>query len=90
MNTLKSSTWESITPVPDHAPEPEFVHPIHGRPVAVYEYKNTEGSLFGFSVRFEKEGRKKFFMPRFFGRMGLRDGNGGDALSPSPCTTPLS
>jgi putative DNA primase/helicase len=52
-----------ITPVPAEAAPVWFTHPRFGLPVAKWEYRDGEGRLLGYTVRFEVDGKKQI-LPR--------------------------
>jgi putative DNA primase/helicase len=48
-----------IAPVPDAAPPAFFDHRRLGRPAATWTYRDAEGRLLGYAVRFECDGKKQ-------------------------------
>ncbi len=63
----RKSNWQAITPVPPHAPEPEFRHGyrdstkgdawVEQWPTRTWRYE-FEGQLYGYVARFERENSK--------------------------------
>jgi putative DNA primase/helicase len=52
-----------ITPIPRDAPAVSFSHPRFGSPAATWEYRDRDGRLLGYTVRFESSGEKQV-LPR--------------------------
>ena len=52
--------WLPVLPVPDDAPAPPERHPKLGVPSGRWTYKDAEGRLLGFALRFDAEGGKEF------------------------------
>ncbi len=49
--------------VPAQASAPPAAHPRHGRPVAIWNYKNEAGELLAYVCRFEPKGSRKQIIP---------------------------
>lgn len=54
-----SGEWIPIIPVPTGAGRPDFKHYIHGEPITVYRYADTENRLLGYTCRLESDGKKQ-------------------------------
>ena len=63
----KSSQFEPIVPVPEDAPNPSFRHNKFGIAVKRWPFKDRDGSLLCFEVRFEPEGQSKEPRPYTYG-----------------------
>jgi len=57
-----TSMWEIIVSVPLTAPRPNFLHKQHGKPSAIYEYKNNE-SISRYVCRYDLLDGSKQFCP---------------------------
>lgn len=63
----KAAEWTQISP----APEPStFAHPRYGEPVTVYTYRNADGTIHGYDLRFEPSDDKKQILPYTYGHIG--------------------
>lgn len=58
----KSPKWRPI-PVPATAPEPTFRHRDYGSPTGLWAYRNAEGQIIGYRVRFDTEQGGKVVLP---------------------------
>lgn len=69
---------EVLMPVPDSAPQAQLRHPKHGKPAAVFDYRDTAGRLLGYVCRFDlnetdQRGKsRKEFCPRVYTTSGWR------------------
>lgn len=61
--------WKAVVPVPDGTPPPDFNSHRFGDPSAVYEYRNTDGELVQYVVRYDPAGQRKQFHPYCYGRL---------------------
>lgn len=61
-----------LMPVPADAPPPTFDHPRHGTPSLSWDYRDAEGRLLGYIVRFDTEGGGKEVLPRVYTAQGWR------------------
>ena len=76
-------SWLSISPQAAEAATPEFRHPRHGLPSQHWTYRDAQGCLLGFVVRFDPLGRRKQFCPLSFGELDGKRGWHWKAL-PTP------
>src|SRR3712207_6750769 len=60
-----------VCPVPDEAPPPNFRHPSHGEPTAVWTYRDGSGRTPGHVARFDTPAGKQF-LPRCWCRLARR------------------
>jgi putative DNA primase/helicase len=78
--TTKASTqkaadsWQPIMPVPDDAPKPTFNHFKLGAPAAAWTYRDREGRVLFYVVRFELHGGSKEVLPRCYGTLKGKPG----------------
>jgi putative DNA primase/helicase len=70
----RKSLWRAVTPVPPHAPAPDFKHWHYSEPEATWEYR-FEGQLYGYVARFRTSTGGKEVMP-FTWCMDESDGRG--------------
>lgn len=61
-NSRRSSMWRAVTPVPPHAPEPDFSHWHYQKPEATWRYE-LDGQLLGYVVRFRTSDGGKEILP---------------------------
>ncbi|WP_018263398.1 DUF927 domain-containing protein [Methylobacterium sp. WSM2598] len=54
---------EIVMPVPDGAPVPNFLHPSYGPSSGNWAYRDAEGRLLGYVLRFDPPGQRKQFFP---------------------------
>lgn len=68
--------WRPLMPVPADAPPPPVVHPKHGKPGRIYNYRNEAGQTLGFVMRFEANAareKKEFSWLVFADAAGRRE-----------------
>lgn len=53
----------SVVPIPADAPLPPKRHPSHGKPAALWPYRDAGGALLGYAVRFNRPDGGKTFQP---------------------------
>jgi hypothetical protein len=58
---LVSADWVPITPVPANAPAPPVLHPRHGAPQQTWAYRNEDGAILGYVLKFAGEKGAKSF-----------------------------
>jgi hypothetical protein len=58
---LVSADWVPITPVPANAPAPPVLHPRHGAPQQTWAYRNEDGAILGYVLKFVGEKGAKSF-----------------------------
>lgn len=60
---------EPIMPVPEGTPAPDFTHPSHGEPSAVWPYRDRDGRLLFYVCRFDPPNDRKQICPLSFCRV---------------------
>ena len=50
-------------PVTEDAQKPDFQHYIHGRPTNIYDYRNLNGDIIGYTARYNTEDGGKVVLP---------------------------
>lgn len=60
--------WETITPVPDDAPEPPRAHRYRGIPTHTWAYRDRSGALLGYVCRFTTSDGGKEILPLVWAR----------------------
>lgn len=64
IHSESENEWYCIMPIPDNAPKPPLVHPIHGKPSNRYPYCDENRCINFYHDRYEKpKGEKKQFSP---------------------------
>ena len=54
-----TNDWNLVRSVPENAPSPTFTHYKHGKPSSVWQYRNPDGTTFGYVARFDtNEGKQ--------------------------------
>ncbi len=56
----KTDNSKHVSPVPDSAPEPPATHKRHGKPSAVWVYRDPDGQVLSYQLRFETPDGKQF------------------------------
>lgn len=59
-------TWSTVLPVPADAPPPPAAHPKLGKPSATWTYRDADGGVLFFVLRFEGKRGDKQFRPLTF------------------------
>jgi putative DNA primase/helicase len=65
--------WISVLPVPPDAPPPPGEHPTLGKPSAKWRYRNANGAVLGYTLRFDATDNSKQFRPLTFWRSAAGD-----------------
>lgn len=65
--------FSPIAPIPDHAPTPPAAHPKLGKPSARWTYRDADGGVIGFVLRFDRGAGEKEFRPLVLYREDGRD-----------------
>jgi hypothetical protein len=81
-----TDVWRPIMPVPQDAPKPTFRHDWHGHASLKWTYRNAEGELLFYAVRFDLPGGSKQILPRCYGSL---DGRSGWYWRAAPVPRPL-
>ena len=68
---IRRADFEAVLPVPADAPKPDFQHKL-GTPDATWTYRDAEGAVLFYAVRFDQPDGAKQVLPYAYGRM-----NGG-------------
>lgn len=65
-------TWKQINPVPTTAPMPNFTHYQLGEPSHKFAYRNIEGQIIGYILRYQVTKKEKTHRPLTFCTDGTR------------------
>lgn len=82
--TPKKSSWTPLRAVPDSTPEPPAAHPTHGKPTAVWTYRDASSQPLFHVYRFDPPNARKQFCPLCW----CRSANGGMAWRWQAVTAP--
>lgn len=55
--------WTPLVPVPDDAPPPPEAHYKLGIPDVIWTYRDEQGRVMGYILRFDEKGAEKSFYP---------------------------